>query len=325
MIRDILQSDVAFARRLLNENPAEAEIVQALIRRGLDPDKAAQLVSDLRDGRPVSYDANASLEFTPRRRSRSRSNAAGTANGPSGSSTESAPRRKPSAPPAARPGRRRFPWKLFIALLALALALQAIVIAILVRQQKDPFSPPRSETAAATPRDNSPRPVPPGEAGGAAPGNTAAPVLLELQPDGLYLGGERVSRENLLPAVARQLGAPSRTNRVAQTGAIIYVFDRHGLLLYAQPDGGPTSIVLDCEGTGGNAGATTPFAGRLKVENTEISPDTDSLSLAAIQKLPLTRRGRTSNILTGHYGKFELIFGYVRSNQRLSLVEINLK
>jgi len=325
MIRDILQSDVAFARRLLNENPAEAEIVQALIRRGLDPDKAAQLVSDLRDGRPVSYDANASLEFTPRRRSRSRSNAAGTANGPSGSSTESAPRRKPSAPPAARPGRRRFPWKLFIALLALALALQAIVISILVRQQKDPFSPPRSETAAATPRDNSPRPVPPGEAGGAAPGNTAAPVLLELQPDGLYLGGERVSRENLLPAVARQLGAPSRPNRVAQTGAIIYVFDRHGLLLYAQPDGGPTSIVLDCEGTGGNAGATTPFAGRLKVENTEISPDTDSLSLAAIQKLPLTRRGRTSNILTGHYGKFELIFGYVRSNQRLSLVEINLK
>ena len=323
MIRDILQSDVAFARRLLNENPAEAEIVQALIRRGLDPDKAAQLVSDLRDGRPVSYDANAALEFTPRRRSRSRSNAAGTANGPSGSSTESAPRRKPSAPPAARPGRRRFPWKLFIALLALALL--ATGIAFLVRQQKDPFSPPRSETAAATPRDNSPRPGPPGEVGGAAPANTAAPVLLELQPDGLYLGGERVSRENLLPAVARQLGAPSRTNRVAQTGAIIYVFDRHGLLLYAQPDGGPTSIVLDCEGTGGNAGATTPFAGRLKVENTEISPDTDSLSLAAIQKLPLTRRGRTSNILTGHYGKFELIFGYVRSNQRLSLVEINLK
>lgn len=54
------------------------------------------------------------------------------------------------------------------------------------------------------------------------------------------------------------------------------------------------------------------------MENTEISPDTDSLSLAAIQKLPPTRRGRTSNILTGHYGKFELIFGYVRPNRSAS-------
>lgn len=323
MTRDILQSDVQFAIRLTNENLAEAEVIQALVRRGIDPAKAAELVNDLRAGKPVSCDSAAALEFTPRRRSRSRSSSSGTQEKPSLSSAETTSRRERPAPSAAR--RRKSPlfWKLFAVLVVLALLVVGLVV--MVRHQNNNILRPQSEAAAATPPNKQTRPGTPGYAARTETTNSAAQLVLELQPDGLYLSGRNVTRENLLPAVVKLLGAPSRTNRVAQTGAIIYAYDRQGLLIYTQPGGGTTSIVLDCEATGGNAGTTSAFAGQLKVEDAVISPDTDSQTLTAIKKLPLNRRGRTSNVLTGRYGSFELVFAYVRSNQRLSLVEIDLK
>lgn len=323
MTRDILQSDVQFAIRLTNENLAEAEVIQALVRRGIDPAKAAELVNDLRAGKPVSFDSTAALEFTPRRRSRSRSSSSGTQEKPSLSSAETTSRRERPAPSAAR--RRKSPlfWKLFAVLVVLALLVVGLVV--IVRHQNNNILRPQSEAAAATPPNKQTRPGTPGYAARTEPAKSAAQLVLELQPDGLYLSGRNVTRENLLPAVVKLLGAPSRTNRVAQTGAIIYAYDRQGLLIYTQPGGGTTGIVLDCEATGGNAGTTSAFAGQLKVEDTVISPDTDSQTLTAIKKLPLNRRGRTSNVLTGRYGSFELVFAYVRSNQRLSLVEIDLK
>lgn len=320
MIRDILQSDVEFAIRLTNENLAEAEVIQALVRRGVDPAKAAQLVHDLRDGKQVSCDPAAALEFTPRRRSRSRGNSSGTGASPSPGSAGTAAHRE--RPTARRRGSPLF-WKLFAILVVLALLVVGLVL--LVIRQKNTIPRPQSEAAATTPLNNPARPGTPGKAASPQPANSAAQLVLELQPDGLYLSGRSVTRENLLPTVIKLLGDPSRTNRVAQTGALIYAFDRQGLLIYSRPGGGTTGIVLDCEATGGNAGATSPFAGQLKVEQAVISADTDAQTLAAIKQLPLNRRGRTSNVLTGHYGSFELIFAYVRSNQRLSLIEIDLK
>lgn len=158
---------------------------------------------------------------------------------PSRNLTNWVPRRETVSPAyLGAPRRRRFPWKLFIALLALALALQAIVIAILVRQQKDPSSPPRAPkrppqipgTTRRAPSRRGSRRRGAGQYRGAQAAGTAAGRPVPRRRAGL--AGKS------LPAVARQLGAPSRTNRVAQTGAIIYVFDRHGLLLYAQPDAG---------------------------------------------------------------------------------------
>jgi hypothetical protein len=53
--------------------------------------------------------------------------------------------------------------------------------------------------------------------------------MLELQPGGLRSGGSLVTRGNLPPAAASRLGAPTRTNQVAQTGTVIYAYDHQGL------------------------------------------------------------------------------------------------
>ncbi|MCX6911483.1 MAG: hypothetical protein NT167_00175, partial [Verrucomicrobia bacterium] len=158
-----------------------------------------------------------------------------------------------------------------------------------------------------------------------APNGKSAPLVLELQPDGLHIGGSLVGGSNLLPAIASVLGAPTRTHQAALAGTVIYAYDDHGLLIYSQPGGRANHVVLDCEATGGANGTTSPFAGTLKVEGQVIGPDTDSQSLAGITKLGLDNRKRGSTIWGGHYHGLGLIFAYLRSPERPSLIEIDLK
>ncbi len=51
--KGILQSDLEFARRLLDNGQTEQETMEALGRRGLDEIKVSQLVRSLRDGRLI--------------------------------------------------------------------------------------------------------------------------------------------------------------------------------------------------------------------------------------------------------------------------------
>ena len=152
-----------------------------------------------------------------------------------------------------------------------------------------PFRARRPGQAADETRDHegkaeTRRPAP-ATAGRAARDGKSAPLVLELLPDGLHIGGGLVTGGNLLPAVANLLGAPTRTNQAAPAGTVIYAYDDHGLLIYSQPGGGTNHLVLDCEATGGANGTTSPFAGTLKVEDQVIGPDTDSQTLAGIKKL----------------------------------------
>jgi len=48
MIHDILDSDVQFARGLIESNQPDAEVISALCRRGVEAVKASGLVTDLR-------------------------------------------------------------------------------------------------------------------------------------------------------------------------------------------------------------------------------------------------------------------------------------
>lgn len=61
MIREILSSDVEFAQGLLSSSRSDAEILDYLTLRGIEPAKAADLLDDLRHGRKPS----AQLAFLP--------------------------------------------------------------------------------------------------------------------------------------------------------------------------------------------------------------------------------------------------------------------
>jgi hypothetical protein len=56
MIREILSSDVEAARRLLEGCHSDAEILAYLQSRSIEPAKAAELLADLRQGRPVKVE-----------------------------------------------------------------------------------------------------------------------------------------------------------------------------------------------------------------------------------------------------------------------------
>jgi hypothetical protein len=61
MVGDVLDSDVLFAREMLDANHPDAEILAALRRRGVTPGKAAQLLKDLQT-RPHEVRAALSAE-----------------------------------------------------------------------------------------------------------------------------------------------------------------------------------------------------------------------------------------------------------------------
>ena len=53
MTRELLDSDVDYARRLLAEGSSDEAIVRAVGLRGIDAAKAASLVKDLRSGEKI--------------------------------------------------------------------------------------------------------------------------------------------------------------------------------------------------------------------------------------------------------------------------------
>jgi hypothetical protein len=106
---------------------------------------------------------------------------------------------------------------------------------------------------------------------------------------------------------------------------MIYAYDNHGLLIYSHKGTGNESILLDCEAIGGTNGTTARFTGSLRIDDQVIRADTDAKTLAAIQKLGLNNPEPDGGILGGRYNGLELIFAYLKTPQRLSLIEIDWK
>jgi hypothetical protein len=150
-------------------------------------------------------------------------------------------------------------------------------------------------------------------------------LVLDLQPDGLRIGGRLVTRGNALKTVSDILGAPTRTTRIGPPDTMIYAYDNHGLLIYAYKGTGNESIVLDCEAIGGNNGTTTRFAGSLRIDDQVIRTDMDATTLVAIKKLGLKNPQPGGGIFSGRYNGLELAFAYLKTPQRLSLIEIDWK
>jgi len=324
MTHDILQSDIELATRLRDDHRSDDEIILALVHRGIDPGPAAQLVDDLRNGRKVTPQTTAHLEFTPARRSRTKSASRGTGQNHPTRSPEPESRPETPSPPAA-PGRKKpaVIWLVTAALFVLAIVVAGTAFFKNYRAGNNSQAEQKPKTASAK-TGGTARKAPETIAATIQTGSPA-PLALELRLDGLHIGGSLVTRSNVLPAVANLLGVPTRTNQVAQTGTVIYAYDHQGLLIYSQPGGGTNSIVLDCEAIGGANGTTSPFVGTLRIEGQVISLDTDSQTLAAIKQLGLGSPRPGGCVWGGRYNKLEMVFAYLKSPRRLSLIEIDLK
>jgi hypothetical protein len=115
MIREILSSDVEFAKGMLNASHSDAEILAYLTSRGLEPAKAAALLDDLRHGRKP----DAQLAFVPC------ANSSPATNGPRLAAVGAS---QTPASPRSHSHRRRYkrngvPWWLIILVVIFILAL----------------------------------------------------------------------------------------------------------------------------------------------------------------------------------------------------------
>jgi len=299
------------------------QIIAAMVQRRVDPVKAIQLVDDLRHGRKVTAQPALPAEFTLRH-TRSRSAAReGEASAPKRSRKQTSRPSPPSAPAA--PGRKK-PALIWVVAGVFLFLMLVVLGSILFQRYQPGMGSPAEETSGpgSTNTNHVPRESPTGTVQRT---NVASPatLALELEPDGLRFRGKTVNRDNLLLTMVTLLGPPSRTNQVSQTKTVVYAFDQHGLLIYSQPAGGTNSIVLDCEASGGVNGTTSPFVGTLRVEARVIGPDTDSKTLAAIKQLNLVVPKADGTIWNGRYKDVDLVFAYLRSPRRPSLIELDLK
>jgi len=309
--------------RLMADGRADDQIVTALVQRRLDPAKAAQLMDDLRHGRKVIAQPALPPEFSLRR-SHSKTAERETRRSSHPRSAESQPRPEPPSAPA-RMRRKKPPLIWVVAAVLLFLAI--VVIGSVLFQRYQPGSgstraqPPGAPGTSAEPASRE------STAGTASASRDASPatLALDLRPDGLRIRGKLVTRDNLLSTVVSLLGLPNRTNQVSQSGMLIYAYDQHGLLIYSQPAGGTNSVVLDCEAIGGANGTTSPFAGTLQVEDHVIGPNTDSQALVAMKQLGLGAPKAGGTIWNGRYKDVDLVFAYLKSSRRPSLIELDLK
>jgi len=311
MTHEILQTDIEFAKAQIGSNLPDDQVAMALTRRGVDPAAASQLVQDLRNGRPIQPPA-AAPEWVSRRRSVSGRSTTKVQDQPSIQPPQprSTSHRRPSR--AAKKKARENTFVLVVAGILACLVVAGFVVFKHRHNSTRDRDESRSESRPA-PESNSKSPAP------------KAPVVLEIQTDGLHLAGALLTREAAWNRVARILGSPSRTNLLAGGTRLIYAYDHYGILVYAEKGAGTDSIVLDFEGLGGTNGATSPFQGSLKIDDQAIKGDTDAKALVGIKQLGLKQPGADAGIFGGQCSGLELIFAYLKTPQRLSLVEISLK
>ena len=120
MTHDILQTDIDLATRLRDDHRSDEEIILALVHRGVDPAKAAQLVDDLRNGRKPTVRIRSPAGVHPAAAVTVKEVARETGQSPPTRSSEPDSRRERRAQPAAQ-GRKKSAviWLAAVALVGL--------------------------------------------------------------------------------------------------------------------------------------------------------------------------------------------------------------
>ena len=317
MTHEILQTDIEFAKGLIGTNRPDDEVAVALTRRGIEPAAAAQLVDDLRNGRRVQPQM-AAPEWISRRRSASRADTGAEQSPPPplaspvrASSQKRSGQRRPSRAARKKAKENAIVW-VAAGILSCVVVAGALVIKHRHNANRDtePPKPASTPTPTTSNKDQA---------------QSASPMVLEVRTNGLYLGESLLTREAAWNSVARLLGSPTRTNQIEGSNRLIYAFDHHGILVYMEPGAGTDSIVLDFEGVGGTNGSAAPFKGSLRIEDCAIKAETDSKTLIALKQLGLKDPKADAGIFGSQYHGLELIFAYLKTPEKLSLVEISLK
>lgn len=311
MTKAILETDIELAKSLLASDQSDDQVALALTRRGIHPPTAARLVDDLRNGRRVQPEMPAPEWVAGRRASRRRRD--DVAERPAHKSAEAPKASRSDRGRSRRSGKEEPRSKAFVWLAGGIFACILIAGSILyINHRHNTRAEQPSANPSQTPRKADTK-------------SSSSHPVLELQSDGLHLGGFLLTRDGAGSNVARFLGTPTRTNLVHGSSRLIYAYDQHGILVYADKGAATDSIVLDFEGMGGTNGAASPFQGALKVDNHAINGDTDTRTLTSITQLGLKDPGADGGIFGGQYNGLEVIFAYLKTPQRLSLVEITLK
>jgi hypothetical protein len=313
MTNDILQSDIDLARRLLDASRPSEEIVAALAYRGIDGSRATQLIADLQAGKTVEPDRPIAINLPPR----TIEETAPAAQKPTRKSAQAESTDERQETGSRRRKANAFPW---FTIIALASAAICVVVFVLLSRKSHSVdqglsqASDKSITESGTSKQQA-----------AGRGLDAKAISVEVEPEGLRLCGNSVARENFLPAIFKILGPSARTNQVEKADRVIYAYDACGVLVYAPKKAGHYSIVLDFDASGGAAGTKSPFVGTFKINNQEVRPNTDAASLGAIKALGLQAPKSASGIFHAQYGSVELVFGYLKTPERLSLIEIDFK
>jgi hypothetical protein len=309
MTNDILQSDIDLARRLLDARRPADEIVGALSYRGINGNRAAQLVADLQAGKAVEPDKPITISL------------------PSSSTEQTRPPEQQQSPQAAppelseerpqrsrsRPGKTsRLPWFTILALAAATVSVAAFVFLSRKTHTDNSANQSNADQANLDSADTKGASLPDAKA-----------LSLEVEAEGVRICGKSVTRQHFLPGIFKVLGAPDRTNDVKTADQIIYAYDNCGLLVYSPRNSGHCSIVLDFDGTYGEAGTKNPFVGTFKINRQIVRHNTDAASLASFKQVGLESPKSASGIFHARYGAVELVFGYLKTPERLSLIEID--
>jgi hypothetical protein len=297
MTNEILETDIELARNLLGNSLPEAEVISALVVRGIQPARAAKLVLDLLQGKNPEPDrpfqaafsepaeAPAPTPITPQRREKSqsfsRTEKVGTKN------------------------RYFFP---------------GVIVALIVLCGGVVYLNRRSHPAVG------PQPAKANEAGSfPASQKTDRALSIEVLDDGVYLAGNKITSRAALGAFIELLGPAPRTNRLDAVNRFVYAYDSQGILLYSSDGVDTESILFDFTAIGGATGAKAPFSGELKVAGREIKTDTGASVLGQIKGLGVDKTDPGTGVVAATYNGVRLLFSYFSNPDRLSLLEIDYK
>ena len=290
MTGDLLQSDIDLAKRLIAGRESDAEIVVALGYRKIPREKAQRLIQDLRRGINVHPDADP----TPSEASFSRApvDAEGAARG-------SEPRK--TAPSWSQQAKPDFPWFRITLLVAVVVSLAGIFLF----NYKSRRIGENARSAADRSETN----------------QIAGGVKIEIEAQAVRINGQPLSRDSALKILSGAAGSPTRTNSFEEL--TIYAFDEHGILLYAEKQTGKNSLFIYFEPVGGGKGAQEPFSGTLIIHGAVVTARTASNDISSIPRLQVSETAK--NVFSGQSDGLALSFAYLKTPERLSLVQVDLQ
>jgi hypothetical protein len=324
MTSEIVQSDIDLTRRMIESRRPDREIIMILGKRGIDTDRAALLIDDLRYGRKVVPHLPLGYRIIPRgfagedavrvdcpgAQAISRDSidaepgAAAVSPAQEGAPAEPAPvssaiaqAAQPPAQSGGKPGSgSALKWT---AVALLVVALGAAVWNLWPQAGGPKPAAQRAPAISVLPRARGSVPAAPDTTGG---------LDLEISEEGLLLSGVRLERSNALRLVAARLGPATRTNHVpdGERKLSAYVFDATGVIIYSADGTDADSLVLDFAGGDSSMRSREPFAGAFRVLGKPVNRHAAPRDLLALKAAALEQA--KAGLIQGRIAGLELAF-----------------